>query len=81
MYINKVRMNTNIINKKNRYRCIHNFNKSNCKVCSPQNYCIHNKQKRYCIDCKGSGICIHLKNGSIFDSNNCNLVGFLKRVG
>ena len=74
-------INNLIIKNKKPYtrkhkKCIHNRNRSFCKLCDGSQICEHDKQRQYCIECKGIAICEHYlvkyhcklckqKNGSI----------------
>ena len=49
---------------RNKYKCVHNRQKSICKECGGSEICEHNKRKSVCKECGGSEICEHNKRKS-----------------
>lgn len=51
-------------------KCIHNLQKSQCPECGGTSTCVHKKIKWRCKDCGGKSLCEHGKR-----KDNCNLCG------
>jgi hypothetical protein len=49
---------------KDKYKCVHNRQKSQCKECGGTSICEHKRDKSKCKDCGGSQICEHKREKS-----------------
>ncbi len=67
-YFSTLKDNTNnkfIKNKKQKYKCIHNTYRYNCRICEPDiAVCSHNKLRRSCYKCTPSRSCEHVRSKS-----------------
>jgi len=48
-----------------RTKCPHDRVKSDCKICSPNNFCVHLRKNSQCKDCKGGTFCEHNRRRSV----------------
>ena len=58
---------------RDKNKCEHGKQKSNCRECNGNSFCEHDKQKYICRECKGSNICEHDKRK--YNCRECNYNG------
>jgi len=58
------------VKSREKCKCPHNRQKSQCRECKGSSICEHDKRRRQCIECKGSSFCEHNRQRS-----NCRECG------